>query len=730
MKPLLLHMWNKITFPMLKWNNLLLFSIFFILLFIVPVSAQNKNSLELSTISFEGNNFFSSSQLKNVIIVKESPGWLSKFFNSFTPWGEEKVYFDSLSLPTDISLLNSFYRINGFFECEVACQFSIEAGDVHLTFILEEGSPYYFRYYNRSGLEKAPSNFVEIATNEYVIDSTIQYSERLVQSDINYITSYMRDRGFMFFNYDTPEIIIDTVKNVVDVDVNFIPGRYYLVNKIHVKKDGLGQALVEDELIREVAGIDTGTSYSDYELNAAQIRLYRTNLFSSAQVGAVISDTVGTKVPLQINTSIGLMNEIVPELILNNEDEALNIGFSLGYSRKNFLGNARRLTLQTSIAAQNIFEFISNPTLSDTNMFGYADARAILEQPFLFGKLINTKFEVYTTLQKRKENYNQYLFGTRFELDFDLPQKVYLTGFLTYWNWEHSENRLFDKYIERLFREGIGNDSRFEDFSDMQKDSVASDWSSNVSEENKSYSTNNTIIGVNLNSNNTNNLLFPTWGYRIGIILENGNAIPYLFSKIGNSEFTNPLYYKVILNTSYFLPIYDNPRNAVGTKFIVGNIHTYKGDKFDISINQRFTAGGSNSVRGWGNRDLVPSGVTIPSSIEGRPPEELEALFLRNTLPGGFFWLEGSFETRNQIWENIGSALFVDYGNVWNGVKDFRWNRVAVAAGFGLRYYTSFAPFRVDFGFKVYDPSDPRPMSAKKIWDEVLQIHFGVGEAF
>jgi outer membrane protein insertion porin family len=91
--------------------------------------------------------------------------------------------------------------------------------------------------------------------------------------------------------------------------------------------------------------------------------------------------------------------------------------------------------------------------------------------------------------------------------------------------------------------------------------------------------------------------------------------------------------------------------------------------------------------------------------------------------------LEGSFEFRRRFEKDFGFVLFLDYGNTWNGPELFQWNDVAVAIGTGFRYYSPIAPFRIDFGFKLYDPQD-----LKYIYEvpflETLVVNFGIGEAF
>ena len=91
--------------------------------------------------------------------------------------------------------------------------------------------------------------------------------------------------------------------------------------------------------------------------------------------------------------------------------------------------------------------------------------------------------------------------------------------------------------------------------------------------------------------------------------------------------------------------------------------------------------------------------------------------------------MEGSTEYRLRFLENFGATLFLDYGNTFNGFENLSFNQIAVAAGFGFRYYTAIAPFRIDFGFKVYDPNDRRSFLKKQFFN-IMEFHFGIGEAF
>ncbi len=79
---------------------------------------------------------------------------------------------------------------------------------------------------------------------------------------------------------------------------------------------------------------------------------------------------------------------------------------------------------------------------------------------------------------------------------------------------------------------------------------------------------------------------------------------------------------------------------------------------------------------------------------------------------------------------------FFDFGNLWPKVGDFRVRDIALAAGIGFRYDTFFGPFRIDWGFRIYDPAEPAGrywITQKRLLGQTFKegvFHFGIGHAF
>ncbi|MFA3782717.1 outer membrane protein assembly factor [Melioribacteraceae bacterium 4301-Me] len=689
------------------------------------IYAQQEEHYELTAVSFHGNDNMPTSQLQYVCLSKESPSWVSQLLNKFTSFGAKATYFDSLLIPSDIRAMRSLYQSKGYFKVKFFPEYKIlsEKKEAELIYNIQEGNPATFRKFEITGIDNIGAELKKTIFNYVKVDSNQQYSDNFVTDKSNFVLGYLRDNGYMLAQVDRPLILVDTLANKVDVKLNFSTGKRYRISEIRTERTGVGKNLVSDTLLKRLVGIKPGQTYSYYDIQRGQVRLYRTNLFTSAIVNSIISDTNGNKVPLSITADVGLLNELSPEVITNNEDNTFNIGLGLSYTRKNFFGNARKFTLSSAGAIQNFSEFLKTYSFADSNLYGYIDNRITIEQPFLFDRFVNTKFETYLTFQKRKSEYKSTLYGAKLSLDFELPQFTYFNSFSAYLNIEHS-NYIYQKgfmqnnlayYFSKYFPQDVA-------------DSLAAFVLAGATKSDLTRESLDEYIGFSLGANKTNNIFFPTTGYSLSLLFEDANSIPLLFYNIFKKEFNRPAFLKILFTGTYFLPIYDTPLSAFGVKFRIGNIFVYKGNKGDIPLNQRFYSGGSNSIRGWGSRELVPSDPVY--SLMNPTPEELEALFVKGATTGGFFTLEGSVETRNRLIGKFGSAVFIDYGNTWNGYENIRLDQIAVAGGFGLRYYSEFAPIRIDFGFKLYDPNDNRNFFKKKLWSELLQFHIGIGEAF
>jgi outer membrane protein insertion porin family len=238
------------------------------------------------------------------------------------------------------------------------------------------------------------------------------------------------------------------------------------------------------------------------------------------------------------------------------------------------------------------------------------------------------------------------------------------------------------------------------------------------------------ILGSEIGSSTSNDFFYPNTGYNLNQVFElavtgtrTTDRGQYIQDSLGVSEIENSktgLYYKLQTTYSQYFSMSKDNRSVLALKLKLGYIQTFVGGVELIPPNQTFFAGGANSVRGWRARQLVPKnrvefiGVTQP---------------VNDNIRGGTFIIEGSFEHRRKFEPEYGLAVFLDYGNTWNGYKEFQIKQIAVAIGWGLRYYSPFAPFRIDFGWKLWDPDKEVTLFKRNFWNSI-EFHFGIGEAF
>jgi len=126
-------------------------------------------------------------------------------------------------------------------------------------------------------------------------------------------------------------------------------------------------------------------------------------------------------------------------------------------------------------------------------------------------------------------------------------------------------------------------------------------------------------------------------------------------------------------------------------------------DTNNIAATERFYSGGAGSVRGYGYQLIGP-------------------LNAKNEPIGGRSYVETAVEVRFKVSKNVGLVLFSDGGNVEDSKLMKFGKKLMWGAGFGVRYYTDFAPLRLDIAF---------PVSKKRRGiDKTFQLYFSIGQAF
>jgi outer membrane protein insertion porin family/translocation and assembly module TamA len=290
-------------------------------------------------------------------------------------------------------------------------------------------------------------------------------------------------------------------------------------------------------------------------------------------------------------------------------------------------------------------------------------------------------------------------------------------------------------------------------------------------------------ISLQIFTDRTDDPLSPTNGYTARMQVEHASAFTL-------SEFR---YNRISAEATRYISVGDNGSVLAGRVRLgwvrplsssVNALGQTGGDNDNIlHPRKRFYAGGSQSVRGYGENQLGPrvltvdpdtllahayvyltSGDSVPcsqSTIEDGAcnPRNVLSEDFEPRPTGGTSLVEANIEYRFPIWKRLGGAVFVDGAYVGEGGAAQIFNGTgAITPGFGLRYQSPVGPIRIDLGIrptlkedlpvitetvaadgtrrlvrlldaKTYDPLEGTGGGFRKVLRR-LSLHLSIGQAF
>jgi len=218
----------------------------------------------------------------------------------------------------------------------------------------------------------------------------------------------------------------------------------------------------------------------------------------------------------------------------------------------------------------------------------------------------------------------------------------------------------------------------------LEKNKLKTDVDFNDTDSDLSTYYNKSNISLGIAFDSSDSPLFPEKGAKLSLISTYGG--------IGfNSKYH---YFQTLGEILQYLKLSNSTVLAYKAK--LGYMKPLSGDKL-TPIEERFFAGGSNSLRGWSRSEISP--------------EDQEGRYI-----GGDYYAESSVELRQQIWKYIFGAVFYDWGNVW--AKEYNFTDLKDSAGLGVRFKTPIGPIRLDAAQPVKDHK------------KQIQVHLSIGQSF
>ncbi|HEY6952455.1 MAG TPA: BamA/TamA family outer membrane protein [Bacteroidota bacterium] len=668
-------------------------------------SAQDSfTDLEVAQLRFSGNAVLNSDELQSVVQTRESPSWIWKtLYKISESVGKKPEYFNPPEFENDAQRLQKYYWSNGFFKATVDTSVVVDRQDrsVSLTFHIVEGRRSLIDTLRYTGLDNLPGDLIDDINSHRLIQVGDPFIEKKLVDEQRRITNVFANYGYVQVRVDPPVAVQYASTNNVSVVFPFVPGNRYRFGRIEVRSDTTVKERVDSSVILRYLDFKQGDYFNLAAKTESEINLNRLGVFESAQIQESVSDSMRSslEIPMDIFVRPRPFYELSPEIGVNDERGYPNVSFGLGYADRSFFGGARNFTSRLRLNVHSFRDLdlvhaFKQEGLKDSTILTNTDVTLNFIQPYFFNNKTSLTTTLFAALEKQRTYFSPIF---RFRVGAAAQTATYTRAFLD-WNLEaiHPQSTTTGQEITL----GKGQNEIKAQF--------------------------NSILTFTLQRDLRNDLFSPTNGFFHSISVEEAGVFPSLFNGVFGLGLPYAKYVKVTALGQWYWAPAQSRWIVWAAKLHAGAAQLYGSSPAEVPLTRRFYAGGSGSIRGWRAREL---GEVADPDLGGDALAEatLEARWnpLRNV---DNLWF---FETRK-----LSFVYFYDTGNLWPEAKKVRISEFAMAAGIGLRYETIAGPLRVDFGWKVYDPTAPGPkqwITGRRFFAETLPdfvFHLGVGQAF
>jgi outer membrane protein assembly factor BamA len=664
----------------------------------VRAQAIQQDSPRIDQIEFRGVENASRSDLR-AVIVNEETRCRALLLQPFcwvmdSPLWVRRSYLDRPEVVRDVIRLRVHYFRKGYRHAQIASRVEEDDKGVRVIFTIEEGEP--------TLLESVDiDQFGEGLTDRQIARARLPREDRPFDLDnlevgIEQLVELLGDAGYLDARVrDT--IDVDREQRIARLAVTIEPGPRSYVRDVEIS----GNDDVDDSTIRDALRLRPNRVLRTRNIAAAQQGLYESNLFHEARV--VVPPQPDSMKLVEVE-----VREAPPQFV------RVGTGFNTvdflqvegRYTHYNFMGGGRRLDLRGTVG--NLLA----PQLNDWFVFGDVlppdDVGIGIDetQPF-------TRPTYSVTAEFRQPAFRsaENVVGVGAFMNRRIvPGVVVDEGFggdVTATRRVAFRTPLSFSYTYEVTSVYAGDLYFCVNYGVCDLETISA-----VRGRHSLSPASFTLI-----SDRADDPLGPRTGYRLRASAEHA-------SQWTMSDYR---YHRLAADGAYYYP-FDLYRNRVGAaRLRVGWVRPLESTGGAVGIDlseeqallhprKRFYAGGSRSVRGYGENQLGPRILTVDPedllNVEGGcSSAEISAgtcdpgvapmdAFLPRPL-GGTAVIEGSVEYRVGLFGSFVGAAFIDAAVVGEGVGGlFSQGSFAVTPGFGMRFVTPVGPIRLDLGIR------------------------------
>ncbi len=650
---------------------------------------EEGDAAEIEQINIVGNSVFTDKELLDQIELKFD-----------TPWYDflSQTRYQKQTLTGDMEKIRSYYMDRGYLKFNVdSTQVSMtpEKKGIYITMNVSEGEQYTISGVELAGdtlgHEEYLSKILPLTKGELYNQAEVTYTEE-------FISKYLGRFGYAFPTVTTiPEINEEdkTVKLTLSVD----PGRRIYVNRITFS----GNNVTSDEVLRQSVSQMEGTWLSNSLLDSSKNALSRLTYMEEVDYETVrlpgqddkvdVDFTVKEQPSGSFNAGIGY-------------GDTTKLSLQAGIQQDNFLGTGKRVALN-----------VSTVSYQKSIQLSYTDPFFTIDGISLGGSISYSEFDAGSANLVR---YNSKQYSVGVNVGYPINEFNRLNYGLTYSSVELS-NRSYYEQTDRFY----------DQFADPEDPDAAIDYDS-------------LLFSVAWIRSTLNRGIFPTAG----------SSQRASFSITTPNSDVN--YYKAELDTKFYFPLSRNQRWSFLARLKAGYGNGYgsiNGDEQILPFTQNFTAGGSDTLRGFENNTVGPRGVQRVSQSTTGPDGETISLSpdsdyiaISSRSLGGNAMLLGGVElivptpfVEAEFDNSVRTSLFIDAGNVWDTEFDYdEYKDLSISASSdGLADYADYSRYRASTGLSVQwlSPMGPMVFSfsralTEREGDDVKFFSFNIGQTF
>ncbi|MCX6155848.1 MAG: BamA/TamA family outer membrane protein [Candidatus Kapabacteria bacterium] len=751
---------------------------FFSVYFSIPLLGQNygKASLipsesdslqfELSEVLFEGNNSFSSSELiellssrpnsksfshyilrrfrKEFSKIKATPQLALIALDSGLKARQDEIKFiEETKIEQDMISLKEFYNINGFHDAFISYFFKSDPLK-RLNFLIvkiKEGKRFQLKPIKYIGLDSIPNELsIEIAR---IIDNDkFEFlNENSILSQISSILDVLKDNGFYYARlYSTPSVSKDTVNYQDSLTIRFVTGKRQKIAAINLIDSTRGQNPISYNTHFDQLFFKKGDWYSRRNVKLSEENLRLFGVFDVVQIdtSSIFNKITDSTLSMIVFCQYRKLQSWNLGFFANTTkiDKQDHYGIELEYMHKNLGGKVQMINPFIRADVEKPLEI--GKGLDAAGFTGQAGFK--FGQP-LIKNLNGMRIGGYANPLISYKPFDNYLRVWGLYLPLQLTASFQPFNFINNVNLDLSLSREEPEHFYQSQDSALSKVTSLDDKAKVKQNYEIYRVLNTFVNSKKSPFITSAIMGLTLISDHRDNLNSPKKGYYFSLNLE---VTPFhsLFPSLYmvNSRISGiSKYFRTIFTFSDNQNIFEN--SVLAFKFKIG--YLTKSDSTYIPQERQLFAGGSNSVRAWGPRELRYTKLPINDGFSYQ--------FARDFV-GSSKLIETSVELRQKfnrpdylngayadLVSMAGFEEFIDIGNTfgWYADKETQVKsldyitKLAIAGGVGLRLDLGFLTVRFDFAWPIYDPVS-KPQFLWQRENEFKTIHFqlGIGNAF